>query len=79
MANPGFGNFVGSFGQAFNRARLAKDESARRDEIAKLQAKLVEAQITAGNTVLDWRYRLYPCFISIRNRSLHPRGYDLNP
>ena len=58
MANPGFGNFLGGFGQAFNRARLAKDESKRRDEIAKLQAKLVEAQITAGNVVVDAKTKI---------------------
>ena len=52
MANQ-FGNFAGSFAEAFTSVTNLHKENKRKDEIAKLQAKLVEAQIAKGEMVVD--------------------------
>jgi len=52
MANQ-FGNFAGSFAEAFTSVTNLHKENKRKDEIAKLQAKLIEAQIAKGEMVVD--------------------------
>jgi len=53
MANKGFGQFAGSFAEAFSRTVGQSEDKKRRDELAKQQAKLVEMQLAAGQVKLD--------------------------
>lgn len=47
----GIGIGVGSFADAFFRARQLRDEEARRNKIASLQGKLIEEKLKAGETL----------------------------
>lgn len=53
MADRGIGEFIAGFGQSFNQARANKQKQEVTEQIAKLQAKLIEAQLKAGNVAAD--------------------------
>ncbi len=53
MASKGFGEFAAGFGQQFNAARGQKADREQRDKLAKLQAKLVEERLKAGEVTLN--------------------------
>jgi len=56
------GQFAGSFFEAFSKTKISHEENKRRTDIAKMQAKLVEAQLQAGQIKLDANTKLADIF-----------------
>jgi len=53
VASPGFGQFAGSFADAFSRTIGQSEDKKRKDELAKQQAKLIELRLQAGQIKID--------------------------